>query len=151
MKKGFLVMGLSSIVAIQIVLTFFIPRIEQYTQHAAIEFYKSLKGKDVYIRVLNFKSYAHYFYAAVNPSERSEAYDLDWLMYGKVDKPVYFITRLDRKNQVLQAYGAQLKLLYEKMDSCFMSARLIDKVYCSSYSTLQVDKQAILSDSQVHI
>jgi len=114
MKKGFLVMGLSSIVAIQIVLTFFIPRIEQYTQHAAIEFYKSLKGKDVYIRVLNFKSYAHYFYAAVNPSERSEAYDLDWLMYGKVDKPVYFITRLDRKNQVLQAYGAQLKLLYEK-------------------------------------
>ncbi len=122
-KKALLVMGLASILTMQLVLTFFVPRIEQYTQDAAIEFYKSLRGKNVYVRVLNFKSYAHYFYAAVNPPTRAEAYDLNWLLYGKVDKPVYFITRLDRKNQVMQSYGTQLRLLYEKNGFLFFERR----------------------------
>jgi hypothetical protein len=82
-----------------------------------------LRGKNVYVRVLNFKSYAHYFYAAVNPPTRAEAYDLNWLLYGKVDKPVYFITRLDRKNQVMQSYGTQLRLLYEKNGFLFFERR----------------------------
>ncbi len=114
LKQAFLILSFASIITIQLVLTLFVPRIEKYTQHAAIEFYKNLQDKDVYIRVIGYKSYAHYFYASVKQPSQSQAYNLDWLMYGKVDKPVYFVTRLDRKQLVMEKYGSQLKLLYEK-------------------------------------
>ena len=39
------------------------PRIELYSQNAAIEFYESLQNKDCYVTTLGFKSYADLFYS----------------------------------------------------------------------------------------
>jgi hypothetical protein len=76
------------------------PRIEPYTQGAALDFYESLAGKDVYVKPLTMKSYAHLFYTN-KPQELSGAargIALDnwepWLLEGNIDKPAYFVARI---------------------------------------------------------
>ncbi|HXC03461.1 MAG TPA: glycosyltransferase family 39 protein, partial [Bacteroidia bacterium] len=46
----------------------FAPKVEGYSQRAAIDFYESLKGQKCYIDVIGFKSYAHLFYTDKDPS-----------------------------------------------------------------------------------
>ena len=121
--KGLISVCLASTLMVQHFLTIFTPKIEQYTQHAAIEFFQRLKGKDVYVKALGYKSYAPFFYAEVLPAKRKEAADENWLINGEVDKPVYLVTRLDRKNEVLLKYGKNLKILYEKNGFVFMERK----------------------------
>ncbi|AFK02561.1 glycosyl transferase family 39 [Emticicia oligotrophica DSM 17448] len=79
-----------------------VPKIERYTQGAAIDFYESKRGQEVYVHVLGFKSYAHLFYFQKPVSDVSaklgEKYE-DWLLNGKVDKPVFFVTKFDRYDE----------------------------------------------------
>lgn len=51
-----------------------VPKVEQYTQGAAIEFYQSTQNEDCVIETIGYKSYAQYFYAqqkesTTNPSQ----------------------------------------------------------------------------------
>jgi 4-amino-4-deoxy-L-arabinose transferase-like glycosyltransferase len=92
-KNAMLILCLIQIVLIQVTVTHFTPKIEAYSQRAAIEFFKGLSGKDVYVKVLGYKSYAHLFYTQKTPipqeAERNEA----WFLEGDLDKPVWFITK----------------------------------------------------------
>ena len=105
---------ISCALSMQVLLTVFVPRIEKYSQHAAIEFYKTLQGKDVYVRSLGFKSYAPYFYSRVKPGQRPESKDMEWLLCGPVDKPTYFVSKITRKEKILEEHGERLIVLYEK-------------------------------------
>ncbi len=101
------------------------PKIEQHTQAAAINFFKSKENEKCYIFITGYKSYASYFYAKVRPLRftdglnslnekfiRSkgrksflaltelEKHEYDdnqkyWLLHGRVDRPVYFIAKSD--------------------------------------------------------
>jgi 4-amino-4-deoxy-L-arabinose transferase-like glycosyltransferase len=94
-------------------VVFITPRIEEYSQHSAIEFYKSLESQDVYVATLGYKSYAQYFYSKIEPHGNIKASDKEWLLSGEIDKPAYFVMKIHRKDQYLQRYP-QLELLYEK-------------------------------------
>jgi len=97
---------------INISLRAVVPKVELITQHAAIEFYKSLQGKDCYIEVLGFKSYAHYYYAKKPiPSEGAPKTKLD-LLEGPLDKTAYFSV----KNVDAEQYRRHpnLEELYER-------------------------------------
>jgi hypothetical protein len=48
-----------------------VPKVERYTQGAAIDFYKTLKGKDCYLETAGFKSYAYLFYANKQPQSNT--------------------------------------------------------------------------------
>ena len=84
---------------ISLSLYFFINKIEGYSQNAAIEFYKSLEGKDVYIKNVGFKSYAPFFYSKKPPGQSKESKQLHWLLSDEVDKTVYFVTRIQDENR----------------------------------------------------
>ncbi len=101
-----------TIISAFFLMNLFVPKIEKYTQSALIEFYESLKGKDVYIRTLNFKSYAIYFYGEVQPHNNDNYYDREWLLTGNIDKDVYFVTKT-HKASYIEGYTT-LKMLYEK-------------------------------------
>jgi hypothetical protein len=62
-----------------------------YSQNAEIEFCKTLQGKECYVVTSNFKSYAHYYYAKVQPPDNPKYTDLKWLIYEDVDKDVYVV------------------------------------------------------------
>ncbi len=78
------------------VLLVIVPRIEGYSQRALIEFFKSKANQDVYIKNINFKSYATYFYGETQPPANKKFYDEQWLLTGAIDKDVYFVTKTDR-------------------------------------------------------
>ncbi len=101
------------------------PKIEQHTQAAAINFFKSKENEKCYIFITGYKSYASYFYAKVRPLRYTDGLNLlnekfirskgkksflaltelekheyddnqkYWLLHGRVDRPVYFIAKSD--------------------------------------------------------
>jgi 4-amino-4-deoxy-L-arabinose transferase-like glycosyltransferase len=81
-------------------LYFVLPKVEGHTQRAAIDFFQSKKGKDVYIEPLGYKSYAQLFYFEKQPQKPRT---VEWLLTSKeLDKPAYFVTRLDRAEEWLK-------------------------------------------------
>ena len=87
---------------LQLFLAVFAPRIEQYTQGGPIEFYKSQAGQRVYVRAL-FKSYADLFYAQKSPADPRESHDLNWLLTGPIDRPAFFVARIQQAPQFDQS------------------------------------------------
>ncbi|NOY37482.1 MAG: glycosyltransferase family 39 protein [Chlorobi bacterium] len=87
-------------------LVVIVPRVEQYSQHAAIEFYHSLAGEKVYVDTWGFKSYAQYFYAAKPPPVAGEAAGYDDLFTKSVDRPVYIVTKNTRAAEFEKYYPA---------------------------------------------
>ena len=125
------------IVMIQATILHFTPKIEAYSQRAAIEYFQSLAGKDVYVQVLGYKSYAHLFYTQKIKSENPLYYQRtktiispgdsiahiesneEWLLYEPLDKPAYFICKLPdwhnyQKLPQLQLLGAKNGFVFFK-------------------------------------
>jgi len=117
----------STALFINLTLFLFIPRVESYTQRAAIEFYEGLIGKNVYINTLGFKSYAHLFYARQGDHGHQLSGDNEWLLTGNIDKDVYFVSKIQRKVYYLEKYP-QLQLLYEKNGFVFYKREKINTI-----------------------
>lgn len=101
-----------TIVSAFLIMILMVPKIEKYTQNALIEFYQSVKDKDAYLRAINFKSYAIYFYGEIQPPENKNYYDDNWLLAGDIDKDVYIVTKTHKAHQ-LDNY-TELEKLYDK-------------------------------------
>ena len=124
-KKAFIyTLPLATAVCLFLFGAIVVPKIERYTQGAAINFYESKRGQDVYIHVLGFKSYAHLFYfqKPVSPisAKKGEAYE-DWLLNGNVDKPVFFVTKFDRYEEYRN--HPNLELIKEENGFVFLKRR----------------------------
>ena len=94
---------LKRLIAFQVVFIFicsnyFTPKIEHYSQRAAIEFYQSFNGKDVYVAPLSYKSYAHLFYANKLKSQKDSVNLKEptgyWTPEGTIQRPTYFICKI---------------------------------------------------------
>ena len=119
-REAFLWLLPACIGMLQVVMTFFVPRIEMYSQHAAIEFFKSISDEDAYAETVGYKSYAPYYYFTVMPGNRKETKDELWLLTAEVDKPTYLVCRVDKKDRILAEHGSRLEILYEKNGYVFM-------------------------------
>jgi 4-amino-4-deoxy-L-arabinose transferase-like glycosyltransferase len=93
-------------------MTIIVPKIEGYSQRAAIDFYKSKVNQDVYIDPIGFKSYAHYFYAQKKPGENPKAKNEAWLLKGKIDKEAWLVFKINKADNYLEKYP-ELKKQYE--------------------------------------
>ncbi|PSR04256.1 MAG: glycosyl transferase, partial [Bacteroidetes bacterium SW_11_45_7] len=92
---------LATLITVQSVMMVIVPKIEGYTQRAAIAFYKERQGEDCYVEVLGFKSFAHLFYArklpknaAANTPKPEGMPFQKWLLKGAIDKPAYFVAKI---------------------------------------------------------
>jgi hypothetical protein len=103
----------SSLVLIFLSMAIITPRIEAYSQRAAIEFYGSVKKEDAYITTLGFKSYAHLFYGEVSPPKNISAKEKGWFLNGEIDKKTYVVFKISRKERTLKE-NPDLKIIYEK-------------------------------------
>lgn len=92
-RQGFLILFYSTAVILFFYLVMVVPKIEAYSQGTVINFYKSLAGKDVYVTPVAFKSYAHYYY--FNKPGPSKFNNEDSLMRGDIDKPAYFVVKIN--------------------------------------------------------
>lgn len=118
-RRGMITLCITQIVIIQITVLHFTPKIEAYSQRAAIDFFKSFEGKDVYVQVLGYKSYAHLFYTKKDKPQNPNYYNEQWLLHGKVDKPTYFVCKVIAADQYrvmpdLQLIGEQNGFVFFK-------------------------------------
>lgn len=99
------------------------PKIEQYSQGAAIEFYEHLKDEDCYIETLGFKSYAYLFYSNKQEQENLNNSSTEWLLTEPVDKPCYFVSKItdEEKNKTLYP---TLEQLYKKNGFVFYRRKI---------------------------
>lgn len=113
-KKGFTILVVTQAIFISLTMNIFTPRIEQYSQHAAIEFYKQFADGKAYVHPLGFKSYAYLFYSQKQAVNDSAYYKdrQDYLMNGSVGKPVFFISKNISEQQILK--NPQLEKIGEK-------------------------------------
>ncbi|OJW79365.1 MAG: hypothetical protein BGO69_19425 [Bacteroidetes bacterium 46-16] len=103
--RGMVVLCVTQVFIIQIAVLHFTPKIEAYSQRAAIEFFKGLEGKDVYVHVLGYKSYAQLFYTKKEKPTNPKSYEEQWLLSGAIDKPVYFICKVTSADQYRSVPG----------------------------------------------
>jgi hypothetical protein len=104
---------LACIGSMQVLLTLFAPRIEQYSQRAAIDFFKSIRDEQAFIATVGYKSYAHYFYAEVGKENGVIAKNADWILGNQLNRPAYLVSKITEKDRMLQQYPL-LTVLYEK-------------------------------------
>ncbi len=123
---------------IYLAIAIIIPKVELYTQHAAIEFYKACAPHHCYVETHGFKSYAYLFYSQrkktdfVNPYQvayinrqldtmESEGHsrltsyataNLFWMENGKIDRPAFIAVKTKDEGELLALPG--LEKLYDK-------------------------------------
>ncbi|MFI5134634.1 MAG: ArnT family glycosyltransferase, partial [Chitinophagales bacterium] len=112
LQRGILIIYISTALCLFIYLKAVVPKIEQYSQDPAIEFYQSLQGEKVYVTTFGFKSYAQYFYFRKQPGDPAESHSDDWLQKGNIDRPAYFVTKTTSMQDIEKISGT--KFLYQK-------------------------------------
>jgi hypothetical protein len=90
-----------------------VPRVEAYSQRAAIDFFSSVSGQEAYVETVGYKSYAHLFYGRVKNHTHEQARDEKWLLTGDIDKNAYFSIKINRKEKFMHDYP-DAELLYER-------------------------------------
>ncbi|RPI68912.1 MAG: glycosyltransferase family 39 protein [Ignavibacteriae bacterium] len=117
----------SVIVFVSLILPLVVPRIEPYTQGAALDFYESKIGQEAYIKPVVMKSYAHLFYTH-KPQHLSRAANgigrhewEPWLVSGSVDRPVYLVAKVNDAERWRKE--PTLRVMYEEGGFVFFTRR----------------------------
>jgi hypothetical protein len=98
-----------------------VPKVERYSQGADIDFFIARQGENCYVHTLGFKSYGDLFYTQKERPTNLNSYSQDWLLTGPIDKPVYFVTKVDRvQNWEAPGKYPELKELYRKNGFVFL-------------------------------
>jgi hypothetical protein len=121
------ILFVATAIVVPLALARIAPKVERYTQATPIAFYESLRGCDCYIAPLGFKSYAHLFYGRIPPERSARAAGVApdryeaWLLSGPIDRPAYFVSRLDkadrwRAQRGLEVIGARYGFVFFRRD-----------------------------------
>lgn len=88
------VLGLfgTSLITVTLLSVVFVPKIDGYLQKSLFNFYKE-KSAVAYLQPLAFFSYAHLFYGKRTPLPPEVDDEVKWMVFGHVDRPVYFIVK----------------------------------------------------------
>jgi 4-amino-4-deoxy-L-arabinose transferase-like glycosyltransferase len=125
-RKAIVALCIIQLVMIQVTILHFTPKIEAYSQRAAINFYKKYESQEVYIWALGYKSYAYLFYAQKPNFANAQYYkngkvNEAWLLDGVVDKPTYFVCKIPDAKQYLA--HPRLEKLYEENGFVFFKRK----------------------------
>jgi len=93
--SGFASLFLSSALCLQLFMIDMVPKMEKIAGGGPIEFYQCLKGKNCYACSL-FRTYADLFYFGKMPGINPRDHDREWLLSGPIDKPAFFVCRIDK-------------------------------------------------------
>lgn len=113
MIKKYVYLLLLSLAYIVFSIIYVVPRVEKYSQYAAIEFYKKCAAEDCYVETLGFKSYAQLYYGNRQPDTQLAGKSEDWLLQGKIDKKAYFVMKNIHAAEYFKANPSLIRL-YEK-------------------------------------
>jgi 4-amino-4-deoxy-L-arabinose transferase-like glycosyltransferase len=109
--KKITVLVVAMLFSIELAIVLLVPKIEGYTQKVVIDFYKDLQTKDCYATSLNYLSYAPPFYAQKRaPQHLAPRAVTPWLLYGPIDKDVYFVSKVTDVENYSSLYPQLIEL-----------------------------------------
>lgn len=121
-RRSLVVLFLLSMVAINLTIVMITPKVEPYSQGAAIEFYESKQGELAVVEPLRFKSYAHLFYTNRPPQFTRSLADSIKQFNSHPHIPVYYVGKVQNKEENEQEMPF-LQTLYEKNGFVFYRRR----------------------------
>ena len=101
--KYFLSLGTGIIISLVSINACVVPKIEDISQGAAIDFYKRHQNENAYFTTLGFKSYAHFFYGNVKPGNELTQNEKQ-LATGQLLKPAYFVVKIQQCDEFMTNY-----------------------------------------------
>jgi hypothetical protein len=114
---------LFSITAVTIFLfsVMILPKAEQYTQGPYIRFFQNLKGENVYVGTIGYKSYAHLYYSDKQPGQPRQM-TFNELMDAELDVPVLLSVKLTHKHRMdnhpeFELIGSEGGFLFYRKDA----------------------------------
>ncbi|HVM87691.1 MAG TPA: glycosyltransferase family 39 protein [Puia sp.] len=99
-----------------------VPKVERYSQGAAIDFFIERQGEYCYVNTLGYFSYAQLFYVQKEAPTNLNSYNEQWLLTGNIDRPAYFVSKVDRIDNYKKY--PDLKELYRKNGFVFLKREL---------------------------
>ena len=113
MRSSLAGLFVSSMIAVNVTIFFITPKVEPYSQGAAIEFYESMQGKKAIVETLHFKSYANLFYTRKS-RELGQAVSDSILQFNThPGVEVYYVGKINNVKQDT-AEVKNLQKLYDK-------------------------------------
>ncbi|MEY3585860.1 MAG: hypothetical protein RLZZ243_924 [Bacteroidota bacterium] len=119
--KYYLALGIGIIISLVSVNAFIVPKVEDISQGAAIDFYKQHSQEDAYFTTLGFKSYAHLFYGDVKSGNEKTQNEKE-LATGTILKPAYFVVKIQQKEELMSNYP-ELKQIGAKGGFVFLKRK----------------------------
>lgn len=133
--KSIYTMVIGGVVVFTIASIAIVPKVERYTQGAAIEFWESKSTEKCFVQSIGYKSYAYFFYSNVQPldaeanklftqwitenhgesgsayvsPEQLRTWKNEWILRGKIDRPAYFISKNTFEHEVVKYYPELVK------------------------------------------
>lgn len=111
-RIGIIGLFATSLITVALLSIVIVPKIDRYNQSELFKFYEQ-KAETSYLQPLGFHSYAHLFYGKKKPIPTETDDELKWMIFEKVDRPVYFISRLEDVSNA-QRYFPWLKVVDQK-------------------------------------
>ncbi|MDQ3110249.1 MAG: glycosyltransferase family 39 protein [Bacteroidota bacterium] len=138
-QRGLPVLYGSVIITTTLAAIFIAPRVEEYSQNAAIEYWKTHNYSEYYREAVGYKSYAQYFYSDVqsgieqnpyylafkkenqkrltNPASTESETEIhirrEWMLTGTIDRPAYFVSK-NTFEEAIRKYYPNLRKTGEK-------------------------------------
>ena len=129
---------LTTMLFIYMAVLVIIPKVEGYTQNAAIQFYKYCANTKCYVETHSFKSYAYLFYSNRMPEDYKNAEQIKeienfivtavkmgnkrhtsyasgncyWMKHGNVDRNVFIVAKKNEESEMIQ--NKEFKKLFDK-------------------------------------
>lgn len=112
-RRSLIVLFVFSAIAFNTMLLMIAPKVEPYSQGAAIEFYENKAKENAIVETLEFFSYAHLFYAKRPPHLGKPVADSILNMTTQPTVPVYFVSKIQDEQKLL-AERPHIQKMYEK-------------------------------------
>ena len=103
----------STLLFVNLTILVIVPKVEGYSQRAAIEFFQSKQGEDCHVMTWGYKSYAHLFYFRKPPPGPERNDQKEFLLSGPVNRKVYVSVKNFRAEDFLEQHP-NFTRLYEK-------------------------------------
>ncbi len=111
-RSALVALFITALIGINLTILLITPKVEPYSQGAAIEFYKSKHGEAAIVETLRFKSYAHLFYTKRPPQFTRSMADSIKRFNTHSEITVYYVGKIHNKEENEKEF--QLEALYEK-------------------------------------
>lgn len=112
-RRALVALFVAALAGINLTIVLITPKVEPYSQGAAVEFYQSKQGEDAVVETLRFKSYAHLFYTQRRPQFTRSLADSIKRLNAHPEIPVYYVGKIQNREEN-EREMPYLQKLYEK-------------------------------------